>query len=67
MIDGFRFRESYGSVESVKAASDVYLPVGGEVVEVNTVSHFITPTVTTRYLTWETVVIYRNLKQPPKQ
>jgi len=27
--------ESFGSVESVKAASDVYSPVSGEVVEVN--------------------------------
>lgn len=30
--------DSFGSVESVKAASDVYAPVSGEVVEVNTVS-----------------------------
>ena len=30
--------ESFGSVESVKAASDVYSPVAGEVVEVNEVS-----------------------------
>lgn len=27
--------ESFGAVESVKAASDVYMPIGGEVVEVN--------------------------------
>ncbi len=27
--------ESFGAVESVKAASDVYAPVGGEVIEVN--------------------------------
>jgi len=27
--------ESFGSVESVKAASDVYMPVAGEVLEVN--------------------------------
>ena len=27
--------ESFGTVESVKAVSDVYAPVGGEVVEVN--------------------------------
>ena len=33
--DTFDAGESFGSVESVKAASDVYLPVGGEVVEVN--------------------------------
>lgn len=29
---------SFGSVESVKAASDVYSPVSGEVVESNSVS-----------------------------
>lgn len=29
---------SFGSVESVKAASDVYVPVSGEVVEINSVS-----------------------------
>jgi glycine cleavage system H protein len=27
--------ESFGTVESVKAVSDIYTPVGGEVVEVN--------------------------------
>jgi glycine cleavage system H protein len=27
--------ESFGTVESVKAVSDLYVPVGGEVVEVN--------------------------------
>ena len=27
--------KSFGSVESVKAASDVYAPVSGEVIEVN--------------------------------
>ena len=27
--------ESFGSVESVKAASDVYLPVGGKIIEKN--------------------------------
>lgn len=31
---------TFGSVESVKAASDVYAPVSGEVVEVNSVSVF---------------------------
>lgn len=31
-------RDSFGSVESVKAASDVYAPVSGEVLEVNAVS-----------------------------
>jgi len=31
----FEKGETYGSVESVKAASDVYLPVGGEIVEAN--------------------------------
>lgn len=33
----------FGSVESVKAASDIYLPVDGEVVEINEVG-FRTPT-----------------------
>eukprot|EP01038_Epipyxis_sp_PR26KG_P004804 gene4804-6732_t len=28
--------DSFGSVESVKAASDVYVPVSGEVIEINT-------------------------------
>ena len=28
-------KEAFGVIESVKAASDVYLPVGGKVVEVN--------------------------------
>lgn len=27
--------EAFGVVESVKAASDVYMPVGGEIVEIN--------------------------------
>jgi glycine cleavage system H protein len=27
--------ETFGVVESVKAASDVYMPIGGEIVEVN--------------------------------
>lgn len=31
----YRQGESFGSVESVKAASDVYMPAGGEVLEVN--------------------------------
>lgn len=31
----FKKGETFGSVESVKAASDVYLPVSGTVVEVN--------------------------------
>lgn len=29
--------DSFGEVESVKAASEVYLPIGGEIVEVNSV------------------------------
>jgi glycine cleavage system H protein len=33
--DAFDAGESFGTVESVKAVSDVYAPVGGEVVEVN--------------------------------
>jgi glycine cleavage system H protein len=35
----FKAGASFGSVESVKAASDVYVPVSGEVVEANTVSY----------------------------
>jgi glycine cleavage system H protein len=31
----FEAGESFGTVESVKAVSDLYAPVGGEVVEVN--------------------------------
>lgn len=34
----FSAGDSFGSVESVKAASDVYSPVAGEVLEVNQVS-----------------------------
>ena len=33
--DSFDKGESFGVVESVKAASDVYMPVGGEITEVN--------------------------------
>jgi glycine cleavage system H protein len=33
--DEFEKGDSFGSVESVKAASDVYCPVSGTVVEVN--------------------------------
>ena len=33
--DTFDAGESFGTVESVKAVSDLYIPVGGEVVEVN--------------------------------
>ena len=33
--DTFGGHESFGSVESVKAVSELFLPVGGEVVEVN--------------------------------
>eukprot|EP00986_Skeletonema_menzelii_P000319 scaffold91_cov143-Skeletonema_menzelii.AAC.26 len=33
--DEFEAKESFGSVESVKAASDVYAPVSGKVLEVN--------------------------------
>lgn len=35
MGDEFEKGDSFGSVESVKAASDVYAPVSGTVVEVN--------------------------------
>lgn len=33
--DTFDAGESFGSVESVKASSDVYTPIAGEVVEIN--------------------------------
>ena len=33
--DTFDAGESFGTVESVKAVSDLYTPVGGEIVEVN--------------------------------
>ena len=33
--DSFERRESFGVVESVKAASDFYMPVGGEIVAIN--------------------------------
>ena len=33
--DEFEKGEAFAAVESVKAASDVYLPIGGKVVEVN--------------------------------
>lgn len=33
--DRFDKGEAYGVVESVKAASDVYMPVGGEIIAVN--------------------------------
>ena len=33
--DSFESNEPFGSVESVKAVSEVFCPVGGEVVEVN--------------------------------
>jgi glycine cleavage system H protein len=33
--ESFAAGESFGSVESVKAVSEIYMPVGGEVVEVN--------------------------------
>lgn len=34
--DEFDQEEEFGSVESVKAVSEIYLPVSGEVVEINT-------------------------------
>jgi glycine cleavage system H protein len=33
--DSFDAGDSFGSIESVKAVSDLYTPIGGEVVEVN--------------------------------
>jgi glycine cleavage system H lipoate-binding protein len=35
--DKYSAGDSFGTVESVKAASDVYAPVSGEVIEVNAV------------------------------
>ena len=35
MGDEFDAKDSFGSVESVKAASDVYAPITGKVLEVN--------------------------------
>lgn len=32
----FGFKEAFGSIESVKAASELFSPVSGEVIEVNT-------------------------------
>jgi glycine cleavage system H protein len=34
--DEFEKGDAFGSVESVKAASDVYVPVSGTIVEINT-------------------------------
>lgn len=34
--DKFDAHEAFGSVESVKAVSEVFTPIGGEIVEVNT-------------------------------
>ena len=33
--DKFESSEPFGSVESVKAVSEIYMPIGGEVLEVN--------------------------------
>jgi glycine cleavage system H protein len=33
--DTFQSHEAFGSVESVKAVSEIFTPVGGEIVEVN--------------------------------
>lgn len=33
--DEFEMKEAFGAIESVKAASDSYMPVGGTVVEIN--------------------------------
>lgn len=33
--DSFAQGEAYATVESVKAASEVYMPIGGEIIEVN--------------------------------
>ncbi len=34
--DEFEGEESFGSVESVKAASDIYMPMAGTVIDINT-------------------------------
>lgn len=34
--DSFAAGEAFGEVESVKAASEVYMPVAGEIIEINT-------------------------------
>jgi len=33
--DSFARQDVFGSIEAVKAASDLYIPIGGEVVEIN--------------------------------
>jgi glycine cleavage system H protein len=33
--DAFEAEESFGSVESVKAASDIYMPMAGTVMDIN--------------------------------
>lgn len=33
--DSFKKEEAFGAIESVKAASDLYMPIGGKIVEVN--------------------------------
>lgn len=33
--DSFEAEETFGVVESVKAASDLYMPIGGEILEIN--------------------------------
>ena len=33
--DEFEKEEAFAAVESVKAASDIYLPIGGKVIEIN--------------------------------
>ncbi len=33
--DKFAAHEAFGSVESVKAVSEVFIPIGGEIVEIN--------------------------------
>ena len=35
--DHFKQNESFGSIEAVKAASDLYMPVSGEITEVNSI------------------------------
>lgn len=59
--------DSFGSVESVKAASDVYSPVAGEVLEVNAVSNLFREIFSTLELTcsFQIVSICRTLTATP--
>ena len=56
--------DTFGTVESVKAASDVYSPVSGEVIEINSVFILIKNEKLTRKLSFVTIKIkIRNSKR----